>query len=255
MVHLTSHLVIPDSHAHPDFHNERASWLSGLIHDLKPDVVVNLGDGADMPSLCSFDIGRKSFQGRNYRKDIEAHLDFQDRLWSPLRKLKKKLPRSIYLIGNHEQRIGRAIDVAPELEGAISYDDLSLNEWYDDVVHYNGQTPGTIEVDGVHYAHYFVSGVMGRAIGGEHPAHALITKRLCSSTCGHIHTADFCIHTKGDGSKVMGAVAGVYQDYDSSWAGVVNNLWWRGVLFKDNVENGNYDAHWISLDTIKREFS
>ena len=30
------HLVVPDSHAHPDYNNDRADWLGQLIADLKP---------------------------------------------------------------------------------------------------------------------------------------------------------------------------------------------------------------------------
>ena len=47
------HLIIGDSHAHPDFNNERFTWLGKLIHDSRPDVVVNIGDMADMASLCA----------------------------------------------------------------------------------------------------------------------------------------------------------------------------------------------------------
>ena len=251
---MTSHLVIGDQHAHYQHHNKRAEWLSALIHDLKPDVVINLGDGADMPSLSGYDKGRKSFQGRTYRADIDAHLDFQDRLWSPLRRYKKRLPRSIYLIGNHEHRISRAIDVQPELEGAISLNDLQLDNWYDEIVHYEGSTPGTIDVDGIQYAHYFVSGVMGRAISGEHLATSLLSKRFVSSTCGHSHLADYSVRTNGQGRKIMGTVAGVYQDYECDWAGVTQDLWWKGVVFKRNVVNGVYDPEFISLNTIKKEY-
>lgn len=251
---MTSHLVIPDQHAHYQHHNKRAEWLSALIHDLKPDVVINLGDGADMPSLSGYDKGRKSFQGRTYRADIDAHLDFQDRLWSPLRRYKKRLPRSIYLIGNHEHRISRAIDVQPELEGAISLNDLQLENWYDEIVYYEGSTPGTIDVDGIQYAHYFISGVMGRAISGEHLATSLLSKRFVSSTCGHSHLADYSVRTNGQGRKIMGTVAGVYQDYECDWAGVTQDLWWKGVVFKRNVVNGVYDPEFISLNTIKKEY-
>lgn len=207
-----------------------------------------------MPSLSGYDKGRKSFQGRTYRADIDAHLDFQDRLWSPLRRYKKRLPRSIYLIGNHEHRISRAIDVQPELEGAISLNDLQLDNWYDEIVHYEGSTPGTIDVDGIQYAHYFVSGVMGRAISGEHLATSLLSKRFVSSTCGHSHLADYSVRTNGQGRKIMGTVAGVYQDYECDWAGVTQDLWWKGVVFKRNVVNGVYDPEFISLNTIKKEY-
>ena len=248
------HLVIPDSHARPDYNNERFDWLGELIKEVRPDVVVNLGDGADMASLCSYDKGKKSFHGRTYRKDIDAFLDSQERLWSPIRRTKKRLPYSVYLVGNHEQRIDRAIELSPELDGTVSLDDLQLLEWYDQVRDYDGGTPGVLELDGIHYAHYFVSGIMGRPIGGEHPAHALVTKRLVSSTCGHSHIADYCIRTNGDGRKVYGCVAGVYQDYRASFAGAANDLWWKGVVLKTNVENGCYDIQWISMDTIRKEY-
>jgi hypothetical protein len=251
---VTSHLIIPDAHANPDFNNKRFEWLGQLIKDLKPDVVVNLGDGADMASLCSYDKGKKSFHGRTYKRDINSFTDSQHRLWEPLKKLKKRLPQSYYLIGNHEQRILRATELSPELEGTVSVDDLELGEWYDYVVPYDGNTPGTVEIDGVHYAHYFISGVMGRPISGEHPAHAILSKRLVSSTCGHLHLADYCIRTDGSGSKVMGLLAGVYQDYRSDYAGGANDLWWKGVVYKTNVQNGAYDLQFISLDQLRNEY-
>lgn len=121
-----THLVIPDQHAHYQHGNERADYLAKLIIDLKPDVVVNIGDSADMPSLSGYDKGKRSFQGRTYRADVDAHLDFQERLWAPVFRRKQKLPRTVFCEGNHEHRITRAIDLQPELEGAISFADLHL---------------------------------------------------------------------------------------------------------------------------------
>lgn len=249
-----THIVIPDPHAHPDHSNIRASWLGHLINDVKPDVVVNLGDCADMPSLSSYDRGTKGFIGRNYKKDVEASIDFEDRLWSVVKRRKKRLPYRVKLHGNHEQRIAKAINSSPELEGAISFDDLCESDYYDSIVPYSGQTPGIINIDGVHYAHFFVSGVMGRAVGGEHPAYSLLTKEFVSCTCGHVHTMDHASRTTVDGKKIFGTVAGVYQDYDSDWAGEVNKLWWRGVVVKRGVENGGYDVEFISLERLRREY-
>lgn len=249
-----THLVIPDAHAHPDFNNNRFDWLGEFIKDIKPDVVINLGDGADMSSLCSYDKGKKGFYGRTYKRDIDSFLDSQERLWAPLRRTKKRLPTSVYLIGNHEERINRVTELQPELSGTVSLDDLQLPQWYDRVVHYDGSTPGVISIDGIHYAHYFVSGVLGRAISGEHPAHSLITKRLVSSTCGHLHVADYTMRTNGDGKKIHGLFAGVYQDYRSDYAGAANDLWWPGVILKTNVSNGSYDINFISLDSLRKEY-
>ena len=43
------------AHADPEVSNDRFSWLGDLIYDLKPDYVIDLGDGADMRSLNSYD--------------------------------------------------------------------------------------------------------------------------------------------------------------------------------------------------------
>lgn len=249
-----THLIVGDPHAHPDHHNDRAIWLGKLINDIKPDTVVVLGDTADMPSLCSYDKGKKSFQGRSYRADIESHNDFQDKLWSTVRAAKKRLPHRITLLGNHEQRIGRAIEVQPELEGTISYDDLELDSWYDEVVHYNGGTPGSIEVDGITYAHYLVSGVSGRPLSSINMAGALLAKQHSSCTVGHLHTLHYGIDTTGRGRKISALCAGVYQDYNSPFAGEAGKLWWRGVVICRNVEDGFYSPQFVTIDELKKEY-
>ena len=252
------HLVIPDPHAHPDFHNRRADYLGQLIKDLKPDVVVNLGDAADMASLSTFDKGKSSFNGRSYSKDIESHLDFQERMWAPSKKAKKKRPHRVVLEGNHEHRIKRALEYSPELEGerhGISFKDYDFNSYYHDVVEYEGSTPGVIAIDGVHYAHYFISGVMSRAVGGEHHASSLGKKTMVSCTVGHSHLRDFAVSTGATGRVIQSLVAGVFQDYRSPWAGAVNNLWsWSGVVIKRDVADGIYDHQWVSLGALEREY-
>jgi hypothetical protein len=251
---MTTHLVIPDQHAHPDFHNKRADWLGQLIKEVRPDVVINIGDAADMPSLSSYDKGTKGFQGRNYRKDIDAHLDFQERMWAPMKRAKKKRPYRVVLEGNHEWRIKRAINVSPELDGAISFNDLDFSSYYDEVVEYSGTTPGVITLGGIGYAHYHLAGVSGRAISGEHQAYTMLTKLFTSATQGHTHTTDYAVRTNLDGSRVQGLVAGCYQDYLADWAGECNRLWWHGVVLKHNLEKGYYDPQWIGIDALRKEY-
>lgn len=251
---MRTHLVIPDQHAHFQHNNRRADLLGRLMYDLRPDVVVNIGDAADMPSLSSYDRGRKSFQGRTYAADVASHLDFQDRLWHQFSRHKKRKPVSFALEGNHEHRIVRAIEIQPELEGSIGMGDLQFRRYYDEFIPYEGSTPGIVEVDGVSYAHYFISGVAGRNISGEHPATSLLTKKFSSSTCGHSHTADWSTRTLANGRRIMGCFVGCYFDYDADWAGVMNSLYWRGVMVAHNVEDGCYDPQFISLRTIEQEY-
>lgn len=249
------HLIIPDCHSHPDFNNDRADLLSKLIQDVKPDKVINIGDQWDFPSLSSYDKGRRSFQGRSYASDVAAGLEFSDRVWGPLRRRKKKLPERFFFVGNHEQRIDRALDLSPELENTITYDDLDLERDYDHIVKYTGNTPGLLDIDGITYGHYFISGVMGRPIGGEHPATSLLAKQHTSCVVGHIHTADFSVRSRPDGRKLMAVVAGCFVDYDVPWAGEIQKLWWRGAVVLHNVDDGMFDPEFISLERLQNEYA
>jgi len=252
-----THLIIPDQHAHPDFNNDRADWMGQLIKDLRPDVVVNMGDAADLASMSSYDKGKASFIARNYEADIESHLDFQERMWSPIRRSKKKQPYRYVLEGNHEFRIKRALEFSPELKGdrfGLSFRDLDFHKYYHETIEYNGSTPGIVAVDGISYAHYFVSGVMGRPIGGEHHAYTLMAKNFTSCVAAHSHTVDYSVRTDPYGRKIMGLVVGVYQDYDSPWAGHVNDLWWRGCVVLRNIEDGVGDPEFISIRALQKEY-
>jgi hypothetical protein len=245
---------MPDSHAHPEHNNKRAEYVGRLLLDLKPDVFVNIGDTWDMASLSSYDKGKRDFHGRTYAADIASGLDFNERLFAPLRNQKRRLPQSVFIIGNHEQRIDRALDLSPELVGTISYSDLDLGRDYDIVVGYTGNTPGTIELDGIQFAHFMVSGIMGRPIGGEHPAYTLISKKFQSCVVGHSHVLDYCVRSDGNGRNVQGLVSGCLVDYSPDWAGEIAKLWVPGVSILRNVENGEFDWEWISLKRLEQAY-
>lgn len=243
-----THLVIPDAHAEPDEDPARFTWLGRMIADLRPDVVVCLGDWFDMPSLSSYDKGRRAFEGRRYVRDIEAGNE-------ALRLLHAELPGSyrpefVVTLGNHCDRINRAANDAAEFEGLISTDDLDFARRGWRVVPYMESTA----IDGVHYSHHVPSGVMNRPIGGEHAANALIRKRLVSTTVGHSHTMDFAIRTDGAGRKVHGLVAGCYFEAHHGYAGQANALYWRGIVVCRDVVEGTYDPEFFSIGRIRRRW-
>jgi len=242
------HLVIPDSHASPDHHNERYTYLSKLICDLKPDVVVDIGDWFDMASLCSYDKGTRGFHGRRYQADISAGVEAQDRLITPLRQRKKKLPRFIRCLGNHENRIVRAIEREPELlEGTIGLNDLQSKEYGWEEYPFNE----VVNVDGVNYAHYFVSGVMGRPVSS---ARALLQAQNASCIMGHTHTFEYATKANIEGRRFHSIFCGVYQDYTPDFASTSSYLWRPGVLVLYGVENGDFDIEWVSMRRIKEAY-
>lgn len=250
-----THLIIPDPHAVPGTDNNRADWIGELIKELKPDVVINGGDMWDMDSLSSYDKGKASFYGRKYKADIDAGKEFDERLWAPIKTAKKRLPFRVFLEGNHEHRIKRMLEYQHELEGTVGFKDLELNKNYDAIVQYDGSTPGMIQIDGINYAHYFTSGVKGLPISGLNPARGLLYKTHESCTSFHLHTLDWAVETKASGKRIMGLFAGVGHERKPGFAGLSSQLWFPCVIIKRNVSDGFYEPQFISLETLRKEYS
>ena len=130
--------VIPDAQVKKGVPIDHLLHIGKYIAEKKPDVIVNIGDFFDMPSLSSYDKGQKSFEGRRYLDDIESGNLAMDLFMQPIRKEMKRLkrnkkkawnPRFIYTMGNHENRITRAIEKDAVLDGVIGYKDFSLKEY------------------------------------------------------------------------------------------------------------------------------
>ena len=119
------HLVVPDTQVKPGQDLRRFHWLGKYAVEKKPDVIIFIGDHWDMPSLSSYDVGKKSFEGRRYVHDIdignhamEIFMEHVNGEINRLRHNKQKLwrPRLVFTLGNHEQRIERAIESDAKLE-------------------------------------------------------------------------------------------------------------------------------------------
>lgn len=244
---MSKHLILPDFHASPHTDNDRADWFGKMLLDVKPDVVVCLGDFADMPSLFKKRYGANE---EKYWEDIKATQDAMYRMLRPLKEHNQKLkswkkkpykPRLVMCLGNHEQRIVNC-------KGGPSVDHLPYKAW--EVYPYREP----VEIDGVTYAHSVISGVMARDIGGENPAVKVLSTAHTSTTVGHSHLLDFSVQTTLSGKKIYGLVAGCYDDHDHDYAGPANKLWWRGAVVKHNVSGGTYDPEFIQMSTIKNRY-
>lgn len=259
---MTSHLIIGDAHTDPDTSNDRFDWLGELIVDRLPDVIINMGDWADMKSLCSYDKGKKDFQGRSYERDIQAANDAIDRVERKIkrhndnaRKSKKEQyrPRKISLGGNHDQaRIERLLQMQPELEGTVRITDFRWRqngwEWVDYEV--------PIELDGIWYCHHFPTGVSGEPISGLNLAQSLIAKNMVSSTVGHSHILDIAVRARPDGKRIWGLSSGCFFDHKMAYAKATQDrFWWGGVIMKNNVKNGDFSPECITIEELRERYS
>ena len=254
-----SHLVIPDSHSQPGHDNARFTALGHWIVEHQPDVIINIGDMADMKSLSMYDVGKLSAEGRRYCDDIAAFHDAMEKLLAPIKKYnstcrskrkKKYTPRMVYCLGNHEDRINRAYHNDPKYYGTISIDDLKLEEYGWEVQPFC--VP--IIIDDIAYSHYFPSGVLMKPIGGINHARKLLNTQFMSATAGHSHLRDFAEHSNAGGRKFCATVVGCFFEHDEGWAKGANRMYWRGIVHKKNVHKGSYDPDFISIQELRRTY-
>lgn len=242
------HFVIPDVQAKPGVPLKHLEWAGRYAAEKRPDVIVCIGDFADMPSLSLYDRGKKSFEGRRYKADIEAAHRAMELLMRPIVECEGYSPELILTLGNHEHRITRAVDDDSRLEGTIGLRDLGYEVWGWEVIPY--LEPRV--VDGICYSHFFTSGVMGRPVAS---ARTLLNKKHMSCIMGHVQKRDIDCQYDALGKRITSIFAGAFYQHDEEYLGPQGNAeTWRGVWILNEVKNGEFDEMPVSLDYLRRRY-
>lgn len=239
--------VIPDVQAKHGVDLSHLADVGRYIADKQPQIIVCMGDFADMESLSSYDKGKKSFEGRRYKKDIEAAKRAMDILMDPIAKTMKYRPKMHLLYGNHEDRIDRAVEIQPEFDGVISKDDLSYESWGWETHEFLKP----IFIEGVAFSHYFVSGPMCRPIT---TARALLNKLHASAIAGHQQTLDIARTNTLDGRAITTVIAGSCYTHKENYLGPQGNNHWRGMLFLNDVRGGDFDLMPLTLRYLRSRY-
>lgn len=252
-------VVFSCAHSDPRVSNERFTWLGKFLYDIKPDLVVDLGDGADMRSLNSFDTRKpQAIVAQSYQADIETYNDAMERMRYYFKVNKRKRPMYVGFEGNHENRIKTAIATDPRLEGekyGVSFKHLNTNMWFDEYHEYHNNAPKIANYHGVDFAHFITAGNFGRPLSGIHHAYGLIQTRYRSCTVGHTHKRDVYFKDGAGNRGAIGLVAGCFKGSEEDWAGQSNADWWKGVIVKENLSDGLYEPRFVSLETLRREYA
>ena len=243
------HFVLPDVQVKPDNDFSFLDKIGRYLVAKQPDKIICLGDFADMESLSSYDRGTKSFEGRRYVKDIEAAKEAMTILLKPIgeynaaqRKNGKKQykPEMHLTLGNHENRITRAVNDDPKLDGVLSVSDLSYEDFGWKVYPFLD----VLLLDGVAYSHYFVTGTAGRPASN---ARLQLIKRHMSCVSGHQQGLQIATDYRGDGAMLTSIIAGSCYEHNEDYMGPQGNKHWRGALMLHDVHDGQFDVMPISL--------
>ncbi len=206
-----------------------------------------------MPSLSSYDKGKKEMEGRRYKSDIRSGNAGMAKLRAPFvaynaarRARDRWTPGWDFLLGNHENRIARAVEDDPQLEGTIGFHDFDLDGWN---VH---PFLKPVVIDGVTYAHYFYNPQTGKPYGGQNLDTRLKTIGH-SFTMGHQQGCKFTMREVGK-TRHYGLVNGSCYLHDEKYLGPQSTRYWRGIVVCYHVARGEYDAKFVSLDSLCRRY-
>src|SRR5262249_20740211 len=150
-----------------------------------------------------------------------------------------------FLIGNHEQRIERAIQADPKLDGTIGYDDFLLED-------FGWNVHDFLEVEticGIDFSHYFVSGAMGKAVSR---AASLLQNRMRSAIMGHNQV--FQIATN-QFSHQMAIFAGAYYQHEEGYLTPQGQDHRRHLLMLHEAHDGVFDLMMVSMQFLRRRFA
>lgn len=256
------HLIIPDVQIRPGDDLRFLTAIGNFIIDKKPDVIIQIGDFTDMASLSSYDMGKKAFEGRRYKKDIEISKKAMQTLLAPLKSYNKRMsrlhrtrykPQLVLTLGNHEDRITRAVESDAKLEDTIGVKDLEYEKFGWQVIPFLQP----IVIDGISYCHFFPrspSGKVTQTKRGAPSAVAQANREKMSCTSGHLQGLDVAMVAGGGGRIIRSIIAGSCYEHDEEYLSPQGNMHFRGILVKHRVKNGNYDLMEVSLDYLKENY-
>lgn len=253
---MRKHLVLPDCQVRPGDNLDFLEKIGTYAVEKQPEVIVCIGDFADMCSLSSYDQGKKSFEGRRYMHDIEAAKEGMRRLLEPIKTFntaakknnkKRYYPEMHLTLGNHENRINRAVNDDAKLEGVLSINDLKYEEFGWKVHDFLD----VVLLDGVAYSHYFVTGVAGRPAGS---ARAQLNKTHQSAIAGHQQGLQIATGNKADGTIITNIIAGSCYEHSEDYMGPQGNKHWRGFLVLHEVKDGGFDLMPVSLGYLNKKY-
>lgn len=253
---MIKHLVLPDCQIRPGDDLTFLTNIGKYLVEKKPEKIICLGDFSDLPSLSSYDIGKKSFEGRRYKADVEATHRAMEALLAPLKAYNQNAaknhkeryyPELILTLGNHENRINRAVNDDPKLEGTIGIGDLHYEEYGWNVIPFLD----VVVIDGVAYSHYFVTGLAGRPAA---TASAQLNKKHMSCIAGHQQGLMVATANRADGARITSIISGSCYEHNEDYMSSQGNKHWRGFLVLHDVHDGEFDLMSVSLDYLRKKY-
>ena len=164
-------------------HDEPSHWSWPLflrfLEDFKPNILIDGGDHLDLSYISSFNKDKLLLlEGKRLKKDF-------DLLNAELAALRQSCDRMLFLEGNHEERLRRAVEKQPLLQGMA---ELEANVNFKELaIEYYPLDKQPVKIGKLHFLHGTYTGI--------HHAKKHLLRYMGNVTYGHVH--EFQSHYHG----------------------------------------------------------
>jgi len=254
---MTRIAVIGDLQCNPAHDLTYCSAVGEYIVSQRPEVIVNIGDHFDFPSLSFYDKGKRAIEGRRLIADIEAGLEGMQRLLAPLRALqaqqrtnKQKVykPRMVFCMGNHEDRFDRMQNDQPALDGFVGMHTIDLESMGWEVHPFLKP----VNIKGIMFVHYLANPFSGKPYGGG--AANQLKHVGVSYVVGHKQTLDIAMQPVLNGKIRLGIINGACYPHDENYKGHQGNNHFRGIIILNEAADGFALPMPVSLDYMMKRY-
>lgn len=246
-------LVIPDAHSRPG--EKAADWdrltaAGNLAQDVKPDIVLCLGDLTDMDGLNPYKPrAAQAFDGKALRRDGQAYREALRTIRRPVISANKKHQRArhrdreynphwLMLEGNHEERWRRI----PETE-LLGHDYLAVVAEEEGWIWHPFLK--AVEIGGVLFSHYFESGVNRKAA----TVGTVLNKTHHSVVYGHTHSFGYDQRPVLGRRPLSALCAGCYKPPHRT-----GTHEWSGLTLLTDVQDGGFSIQQIPYDHVMEKY-
>ena len=176
-------LVIGDSHDSPKMSKDRFFWIGKFCAELKPDILIHIGDISSFDSLCHF-IPDDTYTAKVTKPLYQEDMDSLQKCLQELdRGMGKFNVRKILTEGNHENRLHKYADKNPPVFGMLQEKFYELMESFNwKCIEYAKM----FEFGGVNFCHC-PKNSMGREYGGINAERKIATESSKDLVFGHSH--------------------------------------------------------------------
>lgn len=244
-------IAIGDAHDSARIPKDRFRWIGRYIADIKPDMVIQIGDFCTMDSLCSYE-KNDTIKGKAKPSFKEDMASFREALATLADAIGSHIPDCHVTLGNHEDRVFSFMNRTPEVAAMLDenlFTILGEAGW-------NYSPYGVLHfVGGVAFTHCPLN-TMGKPYGGMYAENQISRDSLHDMVWGHTHKRVDRTYPKLNGQRmhVLNLGCALPEGHVEEYAQHALTGWSWGIYDLTILGGHIHETQWIPMPVLQERY-